>query len=77
MNITTIGLDIAKNTFQVHGVDQRGETVLRKRLRRKDVVSFFATLAPCVVGIEACGTAHHWARQIRSVGHEAKLIAPA
>jgi len=77
MNITTIGLDIAKNAFQVHGVDERGETVLRKRLRRKDVLSFFSSLAPCVVGIEACGTAHHWAREIRSVGHEVKLIAPA
>jgi transposase len=77
MNITTIGLDIAKNVFQVHGVDGHGNTVLRKRLRRKDVRSFFATLAPCVVGIEACGTAHHWAREIGSVGHEVKLISPA
>ena len=77
MNITTIGLDIAKNVFQVHGVDGHGNTVLRKRLRRKDVRSFFAALAPCVVGIEACGTAHHWAREIGSVGHEVKLISPA
>jgi transposase len=77
MNITTIGLDIAKNVFQVHGVDGHGNTVLRKHLRRKDVRSFFATLAPCVVGIEACGTAHHWAREIGSIGHEVKLISPA
>jgi len=77
MNITTIGLDVAKNVFQVHGVDGHGNTVLRKRLRRKDVRSFFATLAPCVVGIEACGTAHYWAREIGSVGHELKLISPA
>jgi transposase len=77
MNITTIGLDLAKNVFQVHGVDAQGNTVLRKRLRRKDVLPFFATLRPCVVGVEACGTAHHWAREIRSVGHEVKLISPA
>jgi transposase len=77
MNITTIGLDLAKNVFQVHGVDVQGNTVLRKRLRRKDVLPFFATLGPCVVGVEACGTAHHWAREIRSVGHEVKLISPA
>jgi transposase len=77
MNITTIGLDLAKNVFQVHGVNERGENVVRKRLRRKDVLPYFATLAPCVVGIEACGTAHHWAREIRSVGHEVKLISPA
>jgi transposase len=77
MNITTIGLDLAKNVFQVHGVDERGVTVMRKRLRRKDVLSFFATLSPCVVGVEACGTAHHWAREIRSAGHEVKLIPAA
>ena len=77
MDITTIGLDLAKSVFQVHGVDERGITVLRKRLRRKDVLSFFVTLSPCVVGIEACGTAHHWAREIKSAGHEVKLIPPA
>ena len=77
MKITTIGFDIAKNTFQVHGADERGETVLRKRLRRKDVGTFFATLSPCVVGIEACGTAHHWAREIRRLGHDARLIPAA
>jgi transposase len=68
---------LAKNVFQVHGVNERGENVVRKGLRRKDVLPYFATLAPCVVGIEACGTAHHWAREIRSVGHEVKLISPA
>lgn len=77
MNISTIGLDVAKNTFQVHGVDESGNAVLRKRLRRKDVLAFFADLPPCLVGIEACGTAHYWAREIRDRGHDAKLIPPA
>lgn len=77
MNISTIGLDVAKNTFQVHGVDQGGNTVLRKRLRRKDVLAFFAELPPCLVGIEACGTAHYWAREIRDRGHDARLIPAA
>src|ERR1700733_3695256 len=77
MNISTIGLDIAKNVFQIHGVDQGGETVRRKRLRRKDVLAFFAGLPPCLVGIEACGTAHHWAREIRDLGHDVRLIPAA
>ncbi len=74
MEITTIGLDIAKHVFQVHGVDKSGQAVLRRKLQRTDVLRFFEALAPCLVGIEACGTAHHWARQIRDLGHEVRLM---
>lgn len=76
MNITTIGLDLAKNVFQVHGVDQRGKAVLRKTLRRADVVNFFAKLLPCLIGMEACGSAHYWARKLTDLGHTVKLMAP-
>lgn len=76
MNITTIGLDLAKNVFQVHAVDQRGKAVLRKTLRRADVVSFFAKLLPCLIGMEACGSAHYWARKLTELGHTVKLMAP-
>ena len=62
MQITTIGLDLAKNVFQVHGVDAIGQVVLRKSLRRSQMLPFFAKLPPCLVGIEACGTSHYWAR---------------
>ena len=62
MEITTIGIDLAKNVFQVHGVDQRGKVILRKQLRREQMVEFFAKVPPCLVGMEACGSAHHWAR---------------
>ena len=75
--ITTIGLDLAKNVFQVHGVDQEGEAVLRKKLRRGQVLKFFATLPPCLIGMEACGSAHHWARELGAQGHEVRLIPPA
>jgi transposase len=61
--ITTIGLDLAKNIFQVHGVDETGTAVVVKRLRRSQVIGFFAGLPPCLVGMEACATAHHWARE--------------
>ena len=71
-----IGLDIAKNVFQVHGADSEGRCVLRRRLRRADVVSFFARLPPCLVGIEACPSGHHWARELRGLGHDARLIPP-
>jgi transposase len=70
-----IGLDLAKNVFQVHGVDAEGGVVLRKRLRRGQVERFFAGLAPAVVGMEACGGAHHWARLLRELGHEVRLMA--
>jgi len=76
MKITTIGIDLAKNIFQVHGVDERGKTVLRKQLKRKDVVSFFANLEPCLIGMEACGSAHFWARKLTELGHTVRLIAP-
>lgn len=76
MKITTIGLDLAKNVFQVHGVDEQGKAVLRKQLRRNQVAAFFANLPPCLVGMEACGSAHHWARKIEQLGHTVKLMAP-
>ena len=71
---STIGLDIAKNVFQVHGVDAEGHGVIRKQLRRRQVLKFFAKLSPCLIGIEACATAHHWARELRKLGHEVRLM---
>ena len=76
MKITTIGIDLAKNVFQVHGVDEGGKAVLRKPLKRKEVAAFFANLPPCLIGMEACGSAHHWARKLESFGHTVKLMAP-
>lgn len=76
MNLTTIGLDIAKNVFQVHGADAEGRAVLRKRLRRNQVACFFANLAPCVVGLEACCGSHYWSRVLSRSGHTVRLIAP-
>ena len=76
MKITTIGVDLAKNVFQVHGVDERGKVVLRKQLRRDQVCAFFANLPPCLVGMEACGGAHYWARTLQSYGHTVRLMAP-
>ena len=76
MKITTIGLDLAKNVIQVHGVDEQGKVVLKKQLRRHRVASFFANLPVCLVGMEACGGAHHWARQLEKSGHRVKLMAP-
>ena len=72
--ITTIGLDLAKHVFQLHGVDANGATVLRKRLRRVQVLAFFSRLPRCLVGLEACTTAHYWARQLRALGHEVRLM---
>lgn len=77
MNVSIIGLDLAKSVFQVHGVAASGDVVLRKRLRRGEMLRFFAGLEPCVVGIEACGTAHHWSRALQTLGHEVRLIAPS
>lgn len=74
--ITAVGLDLAKAVFQVHGADEDGRAVVRKTLRRGQVAEFFAQLPPCVVGMEACGSAHHWARKLRDLGHEVRLIAP-
>jgi transposase len=77
MEITTIGLDLAKRVFQVHGIDAADNVVVRKALRRGQVLPFFAKLAPCLVGIEACGTSHHWARELIKLGHEVRLMPPA
>ena len=74
--ITTIGLDLAKNIFQVHGVDEAGEVVVRKQLRRAQVLGFFAALERCVIGVEACATAHHWARELIALGHDVRLMPP-
>jgi len=72
--VTTIGLDIAKHVFQVHGVNGRGGVVLRRRLRRTEVLDFFEGLEPCLVGMEACATGHHWARELLAMGHEVRLM---
>jgi transposase len=76
MKITTIGLDLAKNVFQVHGVDERGKPVVRKQLKRAQVLAYFANLEACLVGMEACGGAHYWARQLEGLGHTVRLMAP-
>ena len=75
--ITTLGLDLGKRVFQVHGVDAAGQTVLRQKLQRAQMARFFADLAPCLVGMEACATAHYWARLIATYGHQVRLIPPA
>jgi transposase len=72
--ISTIGLDIAKHVFQVHGVDDEGAIVARRRLRRSEILNFFARLSPTLVGMEACATSHHWARELQSLGHEVRLM---
>lgn len=77
MEVSTIGLDLAKNVLQVHGVSDDGEVVFNRRLRRAQVLAFFEALPPCLVGIEACGASHHWARAIATLGHEVRLIPPA
>ena len=76
MKITTIGIDLAKEVFQIHGVDEHGKTVLRKQLRRSKMAEFFANLEPCLIGLEACGSSHHWARKLGSFGHTVKLMSP-
>jgi transposase len=76
MTIATIGLDLAKSVFQIHGVDAEGRAVLRRRLRRPDLLSFFERLAPCIVAMEACSSAHHWARELVALGHDVRLIPP-
>ncbi len=72
--VITIGVDLAKNVFQVHGVDGSGESVVRRQLRRSQVLPFFKTLPPCLVGMEACATSHYWAREIMALGHEVRLM---
>src|ERR1700712_47377 len=76
MQIKTIGIDLAKAVFQVHGVDAYGKTVLKKQLKRTQMVEFFANLSPCLIGMEACGSAHYWARKLQDQGHTVKLMAP-
>ena len=75
--ITTIGFDIAKSVFQVHGVDAGGEVVIRRQLKRRQVLAFFEKLPPCLVGIEACASSHHWSRQLQALGHIVRLMPPA
>ncbi|MFY9329706.1 MAG: IS110 family transposase [Georgfuchsia sp.] len=76
MKLTTIGMDLAKNVMQVHGADDKGRTVLKKQLKRAQVLPFFANLTPCRIGMEACGSAHYWARKLQALGHAVQLIAP-
>jgi len=77
MTIITIGIDIAKSVFQLHGVDAAGKVVIRKKLRRSAVLDTLRKLEPCLVGMEACATAHYWAREISALGHDVKLMPPA
>src|SRR5215467_11578822 len=75
--ITTIGLDIAKSVFQVHGIDASGQVVVRRQLKRRYVLAFFQRLQPCLVGIEACASSHHWSRELHALGHTVRLMPPA
>ena len=75
--ITTVGLDIAKSVFQVHGVDAAGEAIICRQLKRRQVLPFFERLPACLVGIEACATSHHWSRELKSLGHTVRLMLPA
>lgn len=77
MQITTVGLDLAKRIFQVHAVDASGSVVVRKALRRSQVLPFFTKLPSCLIGMEACGTSHHWARELTELGHEVRLMPPS
>ncbi len=74
--VITIGVDLAKNVFQVHGVDAEGSVIVRRQLRRAQMLPFFKKQRPCLVGMEACASAHYWAREIAALGHEVKLMAP-
>ncbi len=76
MKITTIGIDLAKQVFQIHGVDEHGKVILRKQLRRNAMIKFFANLMPCLIGMEACGSSHYWARKLSELGHAVKLMSP-
>jgi len=77
MQAITVGLDIAKSVFQVHGVAADGQVVIRRQLKRRYVLAFFEKLAPCVIGIEACASSHHWSRQLQALGHTVRLMPPA
>ena len=76
MKIKVMGIDLAKIVYQIHGVDERGKVAVRKQLKRAEMASYFANLAPCLIGMEACGSAHHWARKLEAQGHTVKLMAP-
>ncbi|MCK5494823.1 MAG: transposase, partial [Hyphomicrobiaceae bacterium] len=76
MKVSTVGLDLAKNVFQVHAIDGTGDVIVRRSLRRRQVMPFFGKLEPCLVGMEACGTSHFWARELAALGHEVKLMPP-
>jgi transposase len=76
MKITTVGIDLAKAVFQIHGVGERGKVAVRKQLKRSEMSSYFANLGPCLIGMEACGSAHHWARKLQGFGHTVKLMSP-
>src|ERR1041385_8106443 len=75
--VSTIGLDIAKSVFQVHGVDDTGAVVIKKRINRAKVLEFFGGLSPCLIGIEACPSAHHWSRELAALGHTVRLMPPS
>ena len=75
--ITAVGLDIAKSVFQVHGIDAAGNVIVRRQLKRRYVVAFFQKLQPCLVGIEACASSHHWSRELQALGHMVRLMPPA
>src|SRR4249920_2704392 len=75
--VTTVGLDIAKSVFQVHGVDSAGQVVIRRQLKRRYVLAFFEKLPACLVGIEACASSHHWSRELKALGHTVRLMPPA
>jgi transposase len=75
--VTTVGLDIAKSVFQVHGIDAAGHVVIRRQLKRRYVLAFFQKLPLCVIGIEACATSHHWSRELKALGHTVRLMPPA
>jgi transposase len=77
MQVTTIGLDIAKHVFQLHGIDETGQVLIRRQLRRGEMISFFRRLPPCLIGMEACSTAHFWARELAALGHEVRLMPAA
>ena len=74
--VVTIGLDLAKSIFQIHGADDAGKMVLRRRLSRHELVPYFAKISPCLIGMEACSAAHHWARELSRFGHSVRLIPP-
>ena len=76
MKVTTVGLDLAKNVFQVYGIDSTGKVIVRRSLRRRQMMPFFGKLEPCLIGIEACGTSHFWSRELQALGHEVKLMPP-